>query len=272
MARAKEAAAKKAGTAVVPKGSDKTAVQAASMEEMYLQDAGQGLENARAEDFALPFIYLLQDGSPEVQKRSERYIEDAEAGQFMNTVSRFIYGRQIRVIPVQFDKVYNEWIPRDQGGGFIASHKTKEEAAKSKQEDTQIVDTANHYVLIEEEDGTWQPAILSLTSTKLKASRNWLSRIAQRTINGPDGRVSAPSFSAIYEVSSIEESKKGNDYFNVRIEPVEGEDGWVSDPAVYQQAKNFRASLLAGRVGADFTKVTAEEVEAEVSDDDRPSF
>lgn len=259
----------KPGTAVAKAVPQSTAVGMPSeLAEQFLQDAGQGLEKATSQDYALPFLYLLQKMSPQVDKDSEKYIDGAEAGMFLNTVTGELFD-ELLVVPVDFEKVFIEWIPRDQGGGFVAQYKNRNQAETDKREETQIVDTANHYVLFQDSNGDWQPGILSMTSTKLKASRNWLSKISMVQITGQGGRkVVAPSFSRKYLVQKEGpvKNEKGT-FYVLKVASVEGEEGWV-DAETYDQAKGFRAQLTAGAVGADFSKAGETVVDGEVTDDD----
>lgn len=228
-----------------------------------LDDAGAGLENATASDYALAFVHLLQKMSPQVDKADPKYIEGAEPGMFINSVTQELF-EELKVIPVDFSKVYIEWIPRDQGGGFVASYGTKADAEANCEAGHQIVDTANHFILLwSNQDETWTPAILSLTSTKLKASRNWVSKMSMVTIAaGGNRRVVAPTYAKYYKVMPDGPMKNEHGTFYViKVDAVEGEDGWVKDAELRNQAKNFRASLKAGTKGADFSK--AEVVEAE---------
>jgi hypothetical protein len=253
----------KSGGLVVPIDKDLMSV--------FAEHAGEGVGNAQATDYALPFIYLLQKLSPATDE-----IEGAEAGMFLNTVTRNVT-EETTIIQVDYNKCYNEWIPRDDGGGFIASHKSLAEAEQNRQQGqnkkgngpkTQIVETANHYVLELQPDGTWMQAILSLTSTKLKASRTLMSRIAQVTTDIPGkGLVQMPSFAKKYLVKPTgpHENEKGK-FYAIEIVPIEGEEGWVADPAVVQQAIAFARSLKAGAKGADFNKLNDEVVEVELED------
>jgi hypothetical protein len=257
----------KTGTAVAKVPVNSTAVDVPQeLQDLFVQDAGAGLQNATTQDYALPFLYMLQSNSPQVDKAEDKYVEGAEAGMFMDTVTQELFD-SLKVIPVEFEKVYNEWIPRDAGGGFIASYKSKNEAEQNKQDDTQIVDTANHYVLVEGNDGRWRPAILSCTSTKLKASRNWLSRISQVLINGARGRESAPSYARIYEAVAVSAKNKKGKFFTLGINPIEGPEGWVRDIDLYNAAKDFAAQLKAGRKGADYNAGADEVVDAEIEDE-----
>lgn len=258
-----------AGKAVATVAKKPTAVTTVDDEMLadLLQDAGAGLEGASAADYALPFIYLLQKMSPQVDKdQPEKFLEGAEPGKFMNTVTRELFD-ELEVIPVHFEKKYIEWIKRDDGGGFVASYDTRADAEKNCQEGHQIVDTANHYVLLKSADGTWNNAIVSMTSTKLKASRNWLSKMSMVTLPGPHGKVVAPTYARRYIISKDGPMKNEHGtFFVVKVDAVEGEDGWVKEPALREMAKNFRAALQAGTKGADYSRVNETVVEAEIAE------
>ena len=72
----KQAVAKKSNTAVAT---------------MFEADAFAGLENVKSESVALPILKLLQNGSGEAQKRNQNYVEGAEPGMFLNTVTKKLY-------------------------------------------------------------------------------------------------------------------------------------------------------------------------------------
>ena len=54
-------------------------------------DAQQGAQNISQEDLALPFLKILGQLSPEVNKRDGKYVEGAEPGKIMNTVTNQLY-------------------------------------------------------------------------------------------------------------------------------------------------------------------------------------
>jgi hypothetical protein len=223
------------------------------LEQGVIDHAGEGLERATMRDFALPFLYLLQKGNPQVDENDDKYLEGAKPGMFLNTVTNELFD-ELQVVPVDFEKVFNEWVPRDAGGGFVASWPSQEQAEAGKREDTQIVETSNHYVLYRRDDGTWGHAVLSLTSTKLKSSRNWLSQIAQRMVNTGEGRKVAPSYSCVYVVSSVSDSNEHGTFFTTAIAASQENDGFVPDVSVFNQALDFRKQLKAGILRVDMTK------------------
>ena len=54
-------------------------------------DANKGAQNMSQEDLALPFLKILGQLSPEVNKRDGKYVEGAEPGKIINTVTNHLY-------------------------------------------------------------------------------------------------------------------------------------------------------------------------------------
>jgi hypothetical protein len=98
-----------------------------------IADAGAGISTA-AEDNLIPIILLLQDMSPEVKKRDpNNYVEGAEAGMYMNRATKQLWAGDKAMsertgkpmLEFQYcylDKGIVEWVPRTEGGGFIARY------------------------------------------------------------------------------------------------------------------------------------------------------
>ena len=55
---------------------------------LFEADAQAGFENVKTESLAPPILKLLQNGSAEAQKRNQNYVEGAEPGMFLNTVTK----------------------------------------------------------------------------------------------------------------------------------------------------------------------------------------
>ena len=72
----------------LPATAANTAVATMDM-SMFAEDAGAGMEGATAESFAIPFLGVLQKGSPQVDEASGVAIEGAKAGMlFENEIGR----------------------------------------------------------------------------------------------------------------------------------------------------------------------------------------
>lgn len=236
--------------------------------------AGQGMEEAGVEDFAIPFLNLLQKMSPQVDSDAAEYVEGAKVGMFMNSVTKQLFGGEkgVRVIPVHFEKCYVEWVKRDAGGGWVATHLTREAADKNqdRERETEIVDTANHYVLLEVAPDEWEPVVLACTSTKLRASREWMSAMSRVIVSGPGGKFVAPTFSKVWTIRSISQQKDKFTYYNI-VPTLE--EGWAPQEQ-FEKATKFREQVLSGTRGAKFEEVQLADAELVHEDggEGRPSF
>lgn len=166
-------------------------------------------ESFTRDDVQLPFIRILQDNSPQVKKQDAAYVKGAEAGQLFNTATGELYDGQekgLLVVPVKYTRSVTEWIPRSQGGGFIADHGPNLELLNSAEKvenaegavrltlpnGHELVDSALYYVLVLREDehgeivGVEQAA-LSMTGMSWKAARQWNTRSSMLVLTTPDG-------------------------------------------------------------------------------------
>lgn len=227
----------------------------------YEADAGQGFENADRDSYAIPFIIILQSMSPYCKKSDGAYIKGAEEGVIMNTVTQELFSSAegIRVIPCHYSREMIEWKIREVGGGFVKVWQVGEEPetttdAKNReitQAGTQIVDTRSHYVLVVRDDGSYFPALITMTSTQLKKSRNWMAKMdGLKGKRGDGSYFTLPMFSHIFHLTTIPETNEKGSWFGWKIET----EKQVDDPNLYAAAKAFRDQLASGAARADMSK------------------
>lgn len=253
------------------KATDSTEValkqqQALAMAAAMQEDAGAGFEEATSSSYAIPFLQILQSGSPQCKKSDGAYIKGAEEGMFFNTVTQEIYDGEkgVEVIPCHFSQRLVEWKPRESGGGFVREHMVGETPTTVKDEKGRdllpngntLVDTRNHYVLIKTADGSLTPAIIAMTSTQLKKSRQWMSKMQGIKIKAADGGfVTAPMMSRQYLLTTSAESNDKGSWFGFRIEL----HGLVEDPAEYRAAQEFRNAVRLGQAQAKYKETEGAE-------------
>jgi hypothetical protein len=107
-----------------------------------------------------------------------------------------------------------------------------------------IENTASHYVMVIRDDGTPEPALISMKSTQLKKSRKWNSMMQSVKVAGKSGLFTPPMYSQVYRLTTVAESNDKGKWFGWEVERV----GPVEDALVYQAAKTFAASVNAGDV------------------------
>ena len=206
-------------------------------------------------DTAIPYITILQSGSPQLNPSKAEYIETAKAGQLYNTVTQEAVS-ELKVIPVFYHLRYVEWKPREQGGGFIASHSADSGVLGRATRDpmtnkhvlengNHIVQTAYHYVLVLN-NGGYQNAVISMASSQLKKSRRWNSLMLSQKIKGPSGMFTPPTYAFTYKLSTVSESNDRGSWFGFQVE--KGEQ--VTDASIYGEGKAFSTAASSGAIEA----------------------
>lgn len=225
------------------------------------QFAGAGLAHD-ASDFAIPFLQILQNLSPQVKQGHAKQIKGVTAGMIFNTVNSEAFDGQkgIVVVPCFFETVFTEWKSRDSGGGLVAIHdrKTGERLEAQSQRDeknknvlpsgNEISRTAQFYVLLVSEGGKASPAIISMSSTQLKVARKWNTAIADAAIVQNGREFAAPSFAKKYRLSTWLETKGKDDWFSWKVEDL----GFLDSCEIhlFKKAKDFYLSVSSGKVKA----------------------
>jgi hypothetical protein len=216
-----------------------------------------GFEKTTTEDLGIPFLAIVQSGSPELKKSHKDYetkkIEGVEEGSIFNTVTRaHLYApgsEPLIVVPCAYEKTYNEWKVRGDGmggGGFIRSHSNpaiiNECTRNERNQDilpngNQIV-TTGVFFLKYYFNGTWEPAILSMVSTQLKKARQWLNMMMAIK---QDGRP-LPMFSHKYAITTAAESNANGSWFGWHIEGA----GRVVDANLIADAASVAKKIVSG--------------------------
>ena len=224
---------------------------------MFEDDAAKGLGKIGQEDLALPFLKILGQLSPEVNKRDGKYVEGAEPGMIFNSVSGELYDgvKGIDVIPAFYKLEYIEWKDRGDGPGApVAIYDSSSDIMSKTKPDANYKDrlpsgnyiekTASHFVIITGDSPS--TALISMKSTQLKISRKWNSMMSGIKLKGQNGLFTPASFSHIYRLKSVQQSNDKGTWFGWEVSKV----GPITDQQLYQQAKSFSESISKGAVKA----------------------
>ena len=217
------------------------------------EDAQSGFSGMNQEDFALPFLRLLTNTSPEVGN-----VEGAMPGMIYNSVTGELFDgkKGILVVPCAYLRQYIEWAPRGSGSGAPVTYypstsdilsKTHREPGESRDfldNGNYIENTANHYIMILDANGVPTPALITMKSTQLKKSRKWNSMMMSVKLQGKNGLYTPPMYSQVYKLTTVKESNDKGQWYGWEVERV----GVVESDSVYLAAKEFAASIMAGEV------------------------
>ncbi|MBE16843.1 MAG: hypothetical protein CL867_11400 [Cytophagaceae bacterium] len=221
-----------------------------------MSDANTGLENVTSEDLAIPFIRITQAMSPQVNARDGKYIKDCEQGDIFNTVDNTLYkgAKGVTVVPVAYKRTYLEWMPERKGLAAVhdSSEILKEVSKSDKGQDylpngNLLSTTANHYVLVLDENGGFNQAILAFGGSQLKKSKKWNSIMSGLKIRTKDGNVfTPPTFSHKYVLTSVVEQNDQGSWYGWDIalsDQLSADDGYI-----YSAAKQFSLNVNSGVV------------------------
>jgi len=224
---------------------------------MFEDDAAKGLGTIGQEDLALPFLKILGQLSPEVNKRDGKYVEGAEPGMIYNSVSGDLYDgvKGIDVIPCFYKLEYIEWKDRGEGPGApVAIYDSSSDIMSKTKPDANYKDrlpngnyiekTASHFVIVSGDSPS--TALISMKSTQLKISRKWNSMMSGIKMKGANGMFTPASFSHIYKLKTTQMQNDKGTWFGWEVNKV----GPVTDKGLYDQAKSFSESISKGSVKA----------------------
>ena len=222
---------------------------------MFEEDAAKGLGNIGQEDLALPFLKILGQLSPEVNKRDGKYVEGAEPGMIFNSVTGDLYDgvKGIDVIPAFYKLEYVEWKDRGEGlGAPVKVYDSSSDIMSSTKADANYRDrlpngnyiekTMSHFVMITGD--TPSTALISMTRTQLKISKKWNSMMSGIKLKGKNGLYTPASYSHIYKLKTTPMSNDKGNWFGWEVSKI----GPVTNNGDYQQAKEFSANVSKGAV------------------------
>lgn len=232
----------------------------------YEADRGAGFENQTAEDISVPFIEVLQAQSPEA------LVEDGpRPGTFINrTTGEIFNGKEgVAFIPAITQHVVVEWVPREKGGGIVATYQLEDELiCKVRAEQplgkythptngNDLVETFYVYGIFIPPDGSGpHPAVLAFSSTRIKPYKDWMFRARSIVISLPNGRklTKLPLFSHRYRLTTVQaENTKGKwSTIVVRFDGENAEGARIApNDDLYQVAKQLCEDVNAGKRAAD---------------------
>ena len=248
---------------VAPTSSQVVAVDDDALAEY----SGQGNENVTRDDMATPFIFLLQDLSPQVKRTEAKYVQGAQAGMFLNSVTNVLYdgATGLDVIDCFFEPLLLKWKPRNAGGGFRGvvdpndpilkecKRKIREESGEEvptliTPSGDEINNTNQHHLLTRphvtegENPYPWQPVVLGMNSTQIKKSKTHNARLNLERVTTKDGRqVPIPRFGVVFHMTAEVERKGANSWWGIRLERMRR-----VTPLELQEGKAFYEAVARG--------------------------
>lgn len=246
--------AKTAVAVAQPKGNSLSVIGGIDLE----QYAGAGLQEMKATDLAIPFLRILAQLSPQVNKRDGAYVQGAEAGDIYHTVSNTVFkGTEgVTVVPCHVQHRFLEWKPREKGGGYVGAHYPEEPITKTTRRDDRgnevlpngnyLVNTYQFFVLLLTEEGP-QQCIIPMSSSQIKTAKKWNTAMNSLTFRGKSGNLLVHSaFTSKYKLTTVPQQNDKGSWFGWNIERI----GFLeeSDAYILPIANQFMEAVSAGAV------------------------
>jgi len=250
-----------AKTSVAVAETKNTALATASDLSGFEEFAGLGMQEVTAADMAVPFLRILAQLSPQVNKRDGAYVQGAEPGMIYNTVANEVYSGEegILVVPCYTNTRFVEWKPREKGGGYVASYMGTDPIVNTTRKDDRGQDilpngnllskTAQWFVLLLHPENGAQRCLITMSSTQLKKSRSWVTTTRSIMGKGANGPFVMPIMSQVYRLKTTEERNDKGSWFGWDIARerqlvLENRD----DTDLYRMGVEFSKSISAGEV------------------------
>lgn len=217
-------------------------------EHLKNKTTSRGSESLSASDVTIPRLDLVQALSPCLKKDDAGYIPGAEVGLMFNSVTRKLYGKSVKFVPVTVVKQFNIWKDRKAGGGFKGSFENMIQAEEAKKaivaeagdspKNYEIIETAVHYGLLIDADGSVSEISIPMSKSKLKVHRklNSLVRMA-----GGD------RWDRVYECKAVNDKSDAGEYINLDF-------AWAGYPseAISKRSEEIYELVKSGKAKASF--------------------
>lgn len=234
--------------------------------------SGEGLEAVTARDVLIPRLAILQALSPQLQKTKPEYVKGAQAGDMCDTSTGNVFNSGLKVLPVYYEVKWLEWSPRNTGKGLVAIHDTEDCLVGSTRNERGQVISAGGNTLVESaqffvlnlSDGN-RRAFIAMSSTQRKKAKRWLTLATGERIKLPNGKeVIPPLYYRAYDLSVVEESNAEGSWLGWKVERGASLNEMQNGSNLLAEAKEFRQSILAGKVKVDNQSIADEAKSEEV--------
>lgn len=248
------------------------------------KDWGAGFEEAGQDAYAIPFLRVIQKGSPEVDETHGKYIPEAKAGMLVNSITGELFDREngCFFIPCYYQQRYIRWAPRGSAGQGYRGEYTPDEVAKlmndgevklvdgfmyfptpdgTVDEDVsdRLQDTRNHFGLLLDAHGNPQEVLLSLTSTQIKKSKHFMTWLNQQRAL-IDGKLKTRAmYRNRVQIVTVPESNEHGSWFGVKFTLL----GEEKDELLTAMGDALKDKCRAGIAKVDYSKAEEHEFDSE---------
>lgn len=235
--------------------------------------AGGGMEETTADSYAIPFLAILQKGSPQVDEASGQQLKGAKAGMIFETVGKNVFdgAKGVELVQAHYKRVWLRWGARDGGGGFkgeispeeLAKMRSNNQIVDAKgrayvadkngdvdpDESDRVVDTRVHYMLlVDRKKKAFKRCVLSLSSTQVRKSKDLMSMFADLRLEEDGVQYCPATYQSIVKLTTVPEKNDQGTWYGCSFELIDQ----FKDPndPIFLAAEQFKESVKTGLAAA----------------------
>lgn len=250
----------------MPKKDDAVATSTPGAISAYVDKYGSaaGFENVTQDDFAIPFIGILQPMSPQVNDG----VDGAKPGRLVNSVTGE-FADSLLFIPAYTTQEFLEWKPRESGGGLVDRHAPNSPVVQAAKDTAESFNSLTHngntleqtyamYGLLLDAADDEAPsgmAVITFTSTKIKVYKQLMYRLRMAMVDTPNGKTCPPLFSHRLLIETTKQQNSKGTFWNYDIKYALGS---MTESLVQHEGLMDAAYQLAEQVKGGVAKVNYE--------------
>jgi hypothetical protein len=226
--------------------------------------AAMGNKGFTKDEGVIPFTKIMQPLSPEVGT-----VPMATPGVFLNAATNKV-SRELLVVPVDIRWSYTEWVPRDQGGGFVQDWGENELGWQDKCEADQkfayqpvtkdghnILRGRHVFMFSVDEIGDFERTIFPMAGTALKVAKQWSTMLEYAPkVNTSKGMITPAYFYYTYRIVSEEVKNSKGRWFVPKVTANISDNKYQTvfdlpnGKAIWEAAVKLRNDLVSGEAKA----------------------
>jgi hypothetical protein len=233
-------------------------------ESILLEDVGSGSEGMTKDDILMPRLGILQQMSDQINKRHGDYVDGAEAGHIFDNVAKTAHDGEkgITIVPVTYRRAHIEWKP--DRGGLVADHGSDSSCLESctrgekgeyfTSEGNQIVITGEFLVYVLDDNGGYNPALISMSGSQFKKAKLWNAMISRLMIDIKGEKKNPAMFWTAYQLTTVPESNDLGSWFGwgIKMKYDAASGGIIQNipngKNIYLEARQFKKDVKEGNV------------------------
>ncbi len=221
-----------------------------------------GYEEFGAEERLIPFLRVIQALSPQLKQSKPEFIPDAKEGMLcIPSMKKLFDGKEgIYLIPVGYNRRWNEWAPRASGGGLVNIYENDSIMSQTKRIEkvgdqlpngNTVSEHRNLFgALIDTTNQTLTPLVISAASSQIKYLKE------ATTILDGQRLKKIPILNNVFKINTFTKTKSENEWSLMQFQHLgtlsdfvqQTDQAWIFEQTNKEMLAEFCKSVASGSV------------------------